>query len=305
MSSPPRPRWQRVLHRRQAFADNHVDDSFLASLVTNANVQQREYWDTVRAAAVIVQQISVMTIFFVTLTHVNRGGVSVEVVAAVNGAAAAAVLLWMRLAGPQFFTRELLPDVPTMLAHVGVFAGALFIMAPILATLTQGYRDETIWAVATLLSATHLCFHDYGGGGGGASMLVGASALGRTAASHSSAGAFSFNAVILAAVLLASRLPSTTHVFICCAVAIEYFVLYPLLRNYIRVRSEAAHTCLTLIWSAATLALLAVTSRLLAVVYLAGALFITLVVPLWLLEAHVYKNEIRGPWDIAKVTRKD
>lgn len=85
------------------------------------------------------------------------------------------------------------------------------------------------------------------------------------------------------------------------ALAIAYFVLYPQLRDYIRVRSETAHLCLTLAWCASTLGLLAVTSRLLAVLFSAGMLFIVFVAPLWLLQAQAYKNEIRGPWDVASV----
>ncbi len=116
-------------------------------------------------------------------------------------------------------------------------------------------------------------------------------------------GAFSFNAIMFAAALLASRLPSTTHVFIFVVLAIELFALYPLIRDYVRVRSEAAHLWLTALWVAATLALLVASSTLLAIVYAAAVAFITLVAPLGLLKAQAYKNEIQGPWDIATVAQ--
>ncbi len=116
-------------------------------------------------------------------------------------------------------------------------------------------------------------------------------------------GAFSFNAIMFAAALLASRLPSTTHVFIFVVLAIELFALYPLIRDYIRVRSEEAHLGVTAMWVAVALALLFFRSTLLAIVYAGGVAFITLVAPLGLLKAQVYKNEIQGPWDIAEVTQ--
>ena len=92
---PPEPdaAWEKVLYQRQDYPDNHVDDSFLASLVTNgaprshaaarilsillpsptllslplpaANIQPYEYWSVVRSAAVFLQQISTLIIFVV------------------------------------------------------------------------------------------------------------------------------------------------------------------------------------------------------------------------------------------------
>ena len=93
---PPEPdaAWEKVLFLRQDYPDNHVDDSFLASLVTNgarrgrcaathtqklchrrppclrpplsaANIQPYEYWSVVRSAAVFLQQISTLIVFVV------------------------------------------------------------------------------------------------------------------------------------------------------------------------------------------------------------------------------------------------
>ena len=107
---------------------------------------------------------------------------------------------------------------------------------------------------------------------------------------------------MFAAAQLASRLPSTTHVFIFVVLAIELFALYPLLRDYIRVRSEVAHLALTAGWVLCDTVLLLVGSRpLLLVLYASAVLFITFLAPLALLKAQAYKNEIQGPWDIATV----
>lgn len=62
----PGARWQKVMFVRQPYADNHVDETFLASLVTNANVQPYQFWHMVRSTMVVIQQISVMAIFFVS-----------------------------------------------------------------------------------------------------------------------------------------------------------------------------------------------------------------------------------------------
>lgn len=108
----------------------------------------------------------------VTLALINRESVSVETVAALNGCAAAVLLAWLRLAGPQFYTAALLPDVPSVLSHAGIFAAVLFVLSPILQTLTQSYADETIWAHAILLAVTHVCFHNYGSSNATASCVA-------------------------------------------------------------------------------------------------------------------------------------
>jgi phosphatidylinositol glycan class C protein len=49
-------------------------------------------------------------------------------------------------------------------------------------------------------------------------------------------GTVALNAAIFASVLLASRLPSTLHVFAIVALATQLFAMSPLLRNSLKVR---------------------------------------------------------------------
>lgn len=154
-------RWQKVLYQRQPFPDNHVDDTFLASLVTNANVQAYEYWSMVRSTAVITEQISVMAMFFIIFALVDSEAAAVSTIATVNVIAVAALLGWLRFSGPRFYTPELLPSITLVLKYTAIFLGVLFALAPILQTLTQSYSNDTIWAQAILLAALHVCFHNY------------------------------------------------------------------------------------------------------------------------------------------------
>ena len=81
----------------------------------------------------------------------------------------------------------------------------------------------------------------------------------------------SLNAAIFAAVLLASRLPSSAHVFVFVALAIQLFAIFPILRDFLRVRSERAHLILTGTLFLGTLGLLMSSSTLLALVYGIGS----------------------------------
>lgn len=76
--------WQRVLYKKQRYNDNYVHPDFLhhilnpgkvLNVVLDVNVcaverkaSEYEYWQLVRDAMTLVQQISIVFIFFVSCT---------------------------------------------------------------------------------------------------------------------------------------------------------------------------------------------------------------------------------------------
>ncbi len=77
-----RKTWKRVLYEKQAYPDDHVDDTFLESLVTNgkiilrhsnvdstqfcaANAMHNGYWTLVRRTFAMVERLSLVVLFFV------------------------------------------------------------------------------------------------------------------------------------------------------------------------------------------------------------------------------------------------
>ncbi|CAN0079611.1 unnamed protein product [Pylaiella littoralis] len=73
----PRSPWQNVLYKRQPYADNHVPDSFLEKLVTNAYVRQPDLRLYVINTFAVTQQISAVTLFLVVFMHTQDGLISV------------------------------------------------------------------------------------------------------------------------------------------------------------------------------------------------------------------------------------
>jgi len=318
----PGARWQKVLYVRQPYADNHVDETFLASLVTNANVQPVEFWSMVKATAGLIQQISIMTIYFLLYGFVHRNMISVNLITVCDILLTTSLIVAQRLAGPQFYTAGLLPDTSVLLRYFAIFLSVLFSFSPILQTLTQSYCNDTIWALTILLSTIHIVTHPYhvtnhgtgiflssdlhslsNSGSNYDPSIVSSSSSSNLSNNNTVPGTLSLNAAMFAAVLLASRLSSITHVFIFIVLAIQLFALFPIMRDYIRVRSEYTHIWVTIILSIFTVILLFLTSTLLAIVYIGGVLFISFICPLWLMSAQKYKNEIQGPWDIATVAQ--
>lgn len=112
----------------------------------------------------------------------------------------------------------------------------------------------------------------------------------------------------MASTVLASRLPSTTHVFSLTLFSIEVFGLFPVFRRHLRHVSWNGHLLLTGLivlgaggglcvtitgggWKAA------VAGVFLGVILTCLAMGMT---SWWLIGLQRYKNEIRGPWDPAR-----
>lgn len=112
----------------------------------------------------------------------------------------------------------------------------------------------------------------------------------------------------MASTVLASRLPSTTHVFSLSLFSIEVFGLFPIFRRQLRAKSPNGHLALTM-------ALVATASGSLFVVLTGGGrvaftvgvvlgslvTFLAMGMCSWyLISLQKYKNEIYGPWDPAR-----
>lgn len=168
---------------------------------------------------------------------------------------------------------------------------ALLGLSPILKSLTRSTASDSIWAIAFWLMCINVAFFDYGSGVG-----------------PTFPASLSTNAALMASTVLASRLPSTTHVFSLTLFSIEVFGLFPVFRRYLRHVSWPGHLGLTVAlvvaagWGVAT----SVSGGGWKAGVL-GAVLGCLVTGLamgacswWLIGLQRYKNEIYGPWDPAR-----
>ncbi|KAI9800725.1 MAG: hypothetical protein M1833_003141 [Piccolia ochrophora] len=164
-------------------------------------------------------------------------------------------------------------------------------LSPILKSLTKSTTSDSIWAMSCWLMCINVFFFDYGGG-------VGAKFP----------ASLSTNAALMASTVLASRLPSTTHVFSITLFSIEVFGLFPVFRRHLRHMSWHGHVAVTVFlvmgagggvgivssgggWKAA-----------IAGMFL-GCFLTGLAMGMcswWLIGLQKYKNEIHGPWDPAR-----
>ena len=173
---------------------------------------------------------------------------------------------------------------------------ALLGLSPILKSLTKSTTSDSIWAMTCWLMCINIFFFDYSGGIG-----------------VKFPASLSTNAALMASTVLASRLPSTTHVFSLTLFSIEVFGLFPVFRRHLRHFSWRGHLLLTLALVVGAGAALGTTlskkplreggwKRAVAgaVVWCIGSAVGMGGCSWWLIGLQRYKNVVIGPWDPAR-----
>ncbi|KAJ5624386.1 hypothetical protein N7510_000695 [Penicillium lagena] len=166
-------------------------------------------------------------------------------------------------------------------------------LSPILKSLTKSTASDSIWAVSCWLLIMNIFSFDYGSGEGADATKFPAS--------------LSTNAAVMASTVLASRLPTTTHVFSLMLFSIEVFGLFPIFRRQLRQKSWTGHALLTFAlvvvaggavgvtlsggWASAIIG--SVLGSILAALAMGGCSW-------WLISLQKYKNVVIGPWDPAR-----
>lgn len=274
--------WKKVLYERQTYPDNHVDETFMASLVTNANKQEYDYFLMLTNTTSIVHHVCVMVTAWVVYSDLRIQIISASSVIFLDFLLVALMYLSATFTLPP----GRLPSGLGLAKNGAIFGVALLGLSPVLQTLTKSFSLDTIWALTIMFCAVALMSHDYTFDQPHAKLRV--------------RGTLSLNAAMFASVLLASRLDSAIDVFAIEVLCICMFALEPMVRQSVQMYSVRLHAASTAVFALIVLLLLYSRTTVLAVSFLCAAA-VWLVCPLIFLAFQKYKNEIRGPWDIAKV----
>lgn len=170
---------------------------------------------------------------------------------------------------------------------------ALLGLSPILKSLTKSTASDSIWAMSCWLLIINIFSFDYGSGEGAGATKFPAS--------------LSTNAAVMASTVLASRLPSTTHVFSLMLFSMEIFGLFPIFRRQLRLISWTGHVLLTLALVIVAGGAVGITLRGGWAAAIVGSFLGSLLTALamggcswWLISLQKYKNVVTGPWDPAR-----
>jgi len=160
-------------------------------------------------------------------------------------------------------------------------------LSPVLRTLSAATSSDSIWALSACLFLLNILLADYG------------SSSPVNQAPERLTSVLSMNAAISSSVVLASRLSNDLAVFALIQFSVQSFTLFPMLRRQLQASAKTLQVILTLFLSILSLVLTAPLSGTIAYLFLFVLLSVTFFVPAVLVWAQKYKNEIRGPWDVA------
>jgi len=164
---------------------------------------------------------------------------------------------------------------------------ALMSLSPVLRTLTAATSSDSIWALSAVLFILNALLADY-------------SAQRYYGQVHERlTSVLSMNAAISASVVLASRLTLDVAVFALILFSVQAFTLFPLLRRRLQGSNAVVQGSLTLGLALTSLVLTAALSWTITWIFFITLIFVTFLAPAALVWAQKFKNEIRGPWDVA------
>ncbi|CAK9006390.1 unnamed protein product [Durusdinium trenchii] len=199
----PLPAWKKVLYLKQPYDDNYVDSSFLDSLKVNAHLQKYEFWALWHDALSIIFQLSLVVMFLNVWWRMQQSLWNLQGLLVLDGILFGGFILGWR----REHTVEALLDV--LQAAKIIFP--LWVLAPLLQTLTRSWSDDTIAAIASILLVLHVASFRYKDSPvlsqGSASTAASPGAVRSLAG-----GPTALNAAMLAATILASRLLTAQEV---------------------------------------------------------------------------------------------
>lgn len=293
--------WKRVLWKTQPYPDNYVPPRvFLASLQRNAHFRPYTYWPLVILACTITQHVSVIFVFLATFVRLNEHALDPRTlvwlcVACFLGCYGIWVFLEptpshlpakAKLSTVGGHTDKPNSHLKTLKSSIMVFL-TLVSLSPVLRTLTAATSSDSIWALAAILFILNTLLADY----------TATNTHGEVPTRLTSV--LSMNAAVCASVVLASRLSTDISVFALILFAVLSFVLYPILKPRLQMISTGLWIFITVCLCALPIYLLAPLSTTVTAICALVLFSITFVAPMLLVWAQKYKNNIRGPWDVA------
>ncbi|KAF8077704.1 phosphatidylinositol N-acetylglucosaminyltransferase subunit C [Lyophyllum atratum] len=288
----PKPRdsaWGKTLWKKQPFPDNYVPRNlFLSSLRRNTNFKPYTYWPVVLLSCAITQHISTIFIFLATFVRLRERLLDPRTLVLISvGCFVAGYTTWTwgdftRADGVDRYANHL----KTVKSSILIFL-ALMSLSPVLRTLTAATSSDSIWALSAVLFILNALLADYR-----AQNLDGQ-------VHERLTSVLSMNAAISASVVLASRLTTDVAVFALVLFSVQAFALFPMLRHRLQTSTTLIQCSLTLGLALTALSLTAPLSWTITCIFFITLIFVTFLAPAFLVWAQKFKNEIRGPWDVA------
>ncbi|AFR99001.1 phosphatidylinositol glycan, class C [Cryptococcus neoformans C23] len=318
------PKWEKVLWRSQPYPDNYVPPDFLSELNDILPRPRPPFYSLLLACLPISQHISIIAVFLAIFVALLEERVTPEAVGwgcVLGGISGWAIWTWgWGRWGPKQPQDPLIPT-PTPLRTLILPPLLLSLLSPVLGTLTSATTSDSIWPLAGGLGFVHLLLVDFRTG---EDVRVvrrrerlrkrrGSVGLREIGEEKSLTSSLSLTSALSASVVLASRLPSTAHVFSLILLAVLLFAGWPVVTKSVRETGRAFSFLLTLSTTILALSLFPATPSPFSSVFLGHRLstptivflsilfLVNFIGPAMLWYAWRWKIRRGGGWDVATV----
>ena len=214
---------QRFLHTEQPFPDNYIEDWFLQGMHLNYHVKQLPLKEVIIEALAMLQTISNVILFNWTFFLVSNESLSNQPILLLD-------ILLFALCFISCILLKLSPSIFCGWRSLIIFA-VVWGFTPIISSITSGFNPTLIIVITTILFILHIISFDYGYINNYVENVN---------------GIFSYNAVLVASVLLCSILPKFQMVFPLVSLSVLLFEFTPVLRHYLYQKSKNGYFAYTI-----------------------------------------------------------
>ncbi|KAI5957114.1 GPI2 [Candida jiufengensis] len=275
------PPWKKLLYLQQPYPDNYNDESFLSQLKRNTTVAKYSYSKLVDDFSLIMFYIScilLVILMFIGIYDKNWNPIIPTIISSILSIVMYLILKYQK-------SNLSIKLLSINFKSFTIISFMLLIASPILKSLTKSTSSDSIWAISSILSITNTIFYEY------------------SSNSKIYKPILSTNISLSNAIVLASRLNSTLDVFLFMLFAIQINILLPLyhasLRNLKKMRILHYFT-IFITFNLVNYWIYDLLNYKFLIYWLISVVIIVLVMPAYFLSLQRYKNELQGPWDIAK-----
>ncbi|SBT76306.1 phosphatidylinositol N-acetylglucosaminyltransferase, putative [Plasmodium ovale] len=275
-------KWRKILYEDQGYEDNYVHNSFLSSLLTNFGIKYK-YSHVCYSMLCVNYQITVVLFLLLAYYCIDKNIASHKFIYIVN-----ITIIILK----EVLIYELHKSINSAFKNILdtlVIIGIIWILSPVLISLTQTHSDDTVFLVSILLLLIHLMFHNYG-------------FIYEKNENIDIFDATSLSCVVIASVILGSRLASIEKVFSFLFFSSILFFYFPFIVQTIALKNINYYNYVLFPFLVLTLSIcLRIISVTLFYVHLIGHIFLLFIIPAFFVKKHNLKTKLEGPWDICAV----
>ncbi|ANQ07366.1 Phosphatidylinositol N-acetylglucosaminyltransferase domain containing protein [Plasmodium coatneyi] len=272
-------KWRKILYEDQGYQDNYVHSSFMSSLLTNFGIKYK-YSHVCHSMLCVNHQIIVVLFLLLAYHYIDKNIASNRLIYATNITIIILkeVLIYQVHKSIKYSFKNILDTI--------IIIGIIWILSPVLISLTQTHSDDTVYLVSILLLLIHLMFHNYG-------------FIYEKNENIDIFDSTSLSCAVIASVILGSRLASIVQIFSFLFFSSILFFYAPFIVQTIALKNIRYYNYVLfpLMFLILSLCIRSI-SAILFYLNLLGHIFLIFVIPAFFVRKHNMKTKLEGPWDI-------